>query len=168
MKKNLQLFITLLFASVNCFAQAKIDSSGAMHYKTNNFDCAIFPANAFMFIPAIKRFTPTKEEVDKAELALNTQLEALNKPLINQGGRDPVIHKNLKNYGRQYFGYIDSLGHRMLFINCVWKKGEDEKDFYIHFLKDVEMVMDGGSYYWNIKYDIGANKLVELEINGQG
>src|ERR1700739_4853058 len=144
MKKKLQLFLILLLACANCFAQPKADSAVAMHYKTNDFDCAIFPASAFVFVPAIKRFTPTKEEVDKAELALKTQLEALNRPLVNQGGRGPIIHKNLKKYGRQYFGYVDSSGHRILYINSIWKEGEEKLGFYAGFLKEIQMVMDGG------------------------
>jgi hypothetical protein len=168
MRKKLQLFIILLFASATCFAQAKIDSAVAMHYKTNDFDCAIFPASADAFIPAVTRFTPTQQEVEKAELALKTQLEALNTPMVNQPKGCPVIHKNLKNYGRQYFGYTDSLGHRILYINCIWKKGEDAAEFKDHFLKNMIHALDGCSYYWVVRYYIDTGKLFNLYINGQG
>jgi hypothetical protein len=156
-----QILSIFLFTCTNCFDQ---DSIVAEHYKTSEFDCAIFPANSFAFVPGAKRFTPTHQDIDKAEHALNTQLKALD----SIGYNSPRIYKHLQKYGRQYFGYIDSLGHRMLLINCIWKDKDFDDMFDRDFLRQIIMVDDGGDNFWNVKCNIDTDKLFELEVNGQG
>ncbi len=107
-----------------------------------------------------ERFTPTKQDIDKAEVALNRDLKTLNRQNLNQTST-PVIHKKLRKYKRQYFGYIDKNGERILLINCFWDK-ESERNW----LNNRVVVLDGGSYYWNVKYNIDKDKLFDLQING--
>ena len=165
MKNKILAIVAFVLASTNCFAQ---DSIVAEHYKTSEFDCAIFPATAFSYVTSGKHFTPTHRDIDKAEHALNTKLKKIDSILSDQGGHDPIIYEHLKKYVRQYFGYIDSQGHRILFINCVWKDKDFGEMFDRQFLRDEIMVNDGGSYFWNVKYDIDADKLFDLGVNGQG
>jgi len=156
------IFMMLIVSATYCFAQEK-PSTSVDHYKTNRFDIAIFPpAKAFLISRPL--FTPSREEVNKAETALDRQLKELNSKLFNQV-TTPIIHKHLKKYKRQYFGYIDENNDRILFINCFWgKEIMHEKEW----LKQRIMVNDGGSYYWSIKYNIKTDKLFELYVNGEG
>src|ERR1041385_6165563 len=146
MKKSIIIFLFLTVTAA--FSQTKRDALKIDHYRTSAFDCTIFPANYGMIVGE-KRFTPTRQEIDKAETALELQLTKLNAKRPNQSS-SPIIDKNLSKYVRQYFGYIDKQGHRILFINCLWKK---ENEDYL-WLKEQRMVLDGGSYYWNIKFDL--------------
>ena len=52
---------------------------------------------------------------DKAEIILAKDLKSLNKQFGNQSST-PIIDKNLHKYKRQYFGYIDKNGNRILLI----------------------------------------------------
>jgi len=106
-----KILMFILLASSNLFGQTDTITATVDHYKTNKFDVAIFPANSLDLIPG-ERFTPTRLEIDQAELMLQNNLKALNKELINQSST-PVIHKNLRKYKRQYFGYIDQNGNRI-------------------------------------------------------
>ncbi|MDR6967735.1 hypothetical protein J2X31_001747 [Flavobacterium arsenatis] len=134
----------------------------AEHYKTSNFDVAIFPDNYFDLI-GNKRFTPLKQDVLLAESVLKTRLKQLNKDLINQFDK-PIIHKKLHKYKRQYFGCFDENGRKYLLINCFWfNKGNHE-----NWLKQRIDVLDGGSYYWNVRYYFDTDKLEKLEVNGVG
>ena len=133
----------------------------ADHYKTSKFDIAIFPATSLDMIPG-KRFTPTKNEIELAELSLKIELKELNKPLINQHD-SPIIHKRLRKFKRQYFGYINESGHRILLINCFWNKQAHK-----NWLNSKVSVLDGGSYYWSINYDLDTLNLYDLYINGSG
>lgn len=99
--------------------------------------------------------------MDKAETALKQQLKKLNSRLINQAF-SPVIYKNLKKYKRQYFGYINKNNEHTLFINCFWGNEIFHEN---EWLKNRIMVLDGGSYYWNVKYNIEKD---ELDVNGEG
>lgn len=153
MKSFLLYFI--LFTTF-CFSQE------AEHYKTKEFDVAIFPETYKELLPE-KRFTPTHENITEAELALRTKLEDLNYLLTHQSN-SPVIHKNLSKYLRQYFGYIDENGNRILIINCFWKNVD--KMAKKLWLKDRITVRDGGSFYWNVKYNLDTGELFDLEVNG--
>lgn len=110
-----------------------------------------------------ERYSPTKEDVLKAEQLVKKQLISLNQPMLNQGGRCPIIHKNLSKYLRQYIGYIDQNGDRILWINYIRRK---EKDQASRLDKDVVLVLDGCSNYWNVKVNLSRERLYDLRING--
>jgi hypothetical protein len=80
---------------------------------------------------------------------------------MNQSS-SPIIHKNLKKYKRQYFGYINEKGEKILYINSLWKKNEKETKW----LQQIIMVSDGGSHYWNIEYNLETEELENLKVNG--
>lgn len=146
------LFITYTFL----FAQAK-DSTAAWHYKTATYDCAIFPKTNTDYPLAGERFTPGFPDIDKAEHALQEQLLQQK----DTTGRIAGIYRNLKKYKRQYFGYTDKNGHKILFINCFW----DDKRFIKDWTSQMIMVDGGGSSYWKVRYDLTTNKLYGLQIN---
>lgn len=155
-----KLSILLLFFCMVIFAQRK---TIAELYKTNSFEAAIFPIENDSSFPT-PDFTPSRSEVDLAEKALIKDLKNLNHSLINQSNT-PIIHKNLKKYCRQYSGYINKDGDRILLINCFWKSN---KEVYKNFLYIYIYILDGGSFYWNVKYNIETGKLYDLNINGEG
>ncbi|WP_026725500.1 hypothetical protein [Flavobacterium sasangense] len=151
-------YIILLFLS-SCFIHAQ---NVAEHFKTKQFEVAIFPESSNDLMQQ-NRFTPTKEEIFKAENALKSKLKYLNNPLINQSS-SPIIHKNLKKYKRQYFGYINDKGEKILYINSLWSKSNREN----YWLQQIIIGSDGGSYYWNIEYNLETDELESLKINGYG
>ncbi|TDQ18226.1 hypothetical protein DFQ04_0024 [Algoriphagus boseongensis] len=177
MKSIIFQFITVI-VFLSCNKNLKVDNSNenfrsesndieildstniALHYKTKKFEVAIFPKEYKDFLPE-KRFTPTKSEIEKAELALETKLKNINKEQINQSS-SPIIDKNLHKYRRQYFGCIDDNGKKYLLINCFWSDRENSKGW----LNGMIMVLDGGSYYWEIEYYIENDELKNLSING--
>jgi hypothetical protein len=55
---------------------------------------------------------------------------------------------------------MDGNGDRILYINCFWDKKID------YFLDLPVIVLDGGSYYWEVKFNLDKGKLFELYING--
>lgn len=151
-------YIIILFLS-SCFIYAQ---NVAEHFKTRQFEVAIFPESSNDLMQQ-NRFTPTKEEVFKAENALKLKLKYINNPLINQSS-STIIHKNLKKYKRQYFGYINDKGEKILYINSLWSKSI--KEHHWHWLNEIIMVSDGGSHYWNIEFNLETDELINLSVNG--
>jgi hypothetical protein len=152
------IYITILFLLSNLyFVNAQ---NIAEHFKTRQFEVAIFPESSDEIMQQ-NRFTPTKEEIIKAENALKSKLKYINNPLINQSS-STIIHKNLKKYKRQYFGYINDKGEKILYINSLWKKNEEENKW----LNRLIWVSDGGSHYWNIEYNLETDELINLSVNG--
>ncbi len=149
-------YIILLFLS-SCFIHAQ---NVAEHLKTKQFEVAIFPESSDEIMPG-KRFTPTKEDIFKAENALKSKLKEANRNFENQSN-SPIIHRNLKKYKRQYFGFINDKGEKILYINSLWKNNEKETKW----LQQIIMVSDGGSYYWNIEFNLETDELINLSVNG--
>ncbi|MBK7138921.1 MAG: hypothetical protein IPH74_07800 [Bacteroidetes bacterium] len=161
MRRALTTLTVILLIILDNLGQVGTTFKMVDHYKTKKFDTAIFPANYLDNIPG-QRFTPSRKEIEKAEIGLKNNLKALNNPIVNQSST-PIIHKKLNKYKRQYFGYIDKNGDRILLINCFWSKDKDYSDLW---LMERIMVFDGGSYYWNVKFNLDKNELFELGING--
>ena len=139
MTRIVTILTLMLLTTFNSFGRINIPFKKADHYKTKKFDVAIFPKNYFEFI-SDQRFTPTRQEIDKAEIALCNNLKISNKQLVNQSST-PSIHIKLNKYKRQYFGYIDKNGDRILFINSFWSKNENNTE---RWLTSEIMVLDGG------------------------
>ena len=161
MMRQLTILTSLLLIFLTSYGQTDTVFKKADHYKTKKFDVAIFPANYHDLIGG-QRFTPTRADIDIAEHVLRTDLKDLNKDLVNQTST-PIIQKKLNKYKRQYFGYIDKNGDRILLINCFWSKDKDEHD---RWLQDRITVLDGGSYYWRVKFNLDKRGLFELNVNG--
>jgi len=169
MKKLLLLILTLNFGLT--FSQ------NIELIESRNFKGAIFPKMYDIPLtenPSIeKRFTPTKEEIVELENQLRSQIKMINKNKPNQGKHyGPIIHKRLKRYDRQYIGFIDQYGQRVIQVNFIWN-GYSIGDFIRGFEKPDEswktewqMWLDGGSYYWNLKYIIDKREFVDFQVNG--
>lgn len=110
-------------------------------------------------------FTPTKEMIVNMEKQLKLQIKKLTADAPNQGkGLGPVIHRNLDKYFRQYVGLTDEKGTRYILINFIWAKSGvwDDKDA----LTDWIQVDDGGSSFWNIKYNLSTKTFYDGQVNG--
>jgi len=161
MKIELLIIGLLTISLSHSLLAQKNDTIIVDHYKTVDFDCAIFPKNSDDMVPG-PRFTPTREDINRAECILKIDLKKLNKDLINQ---PPIIHENLSHYKRQYFGYYDEKGQKILLINCFWDRPGIE-EFEIGWLKGMIQVSDGGSNFWSVKFNMDKDKLFDLSING--
>src|ERR1700722_5712046 len=156
MKKTL-LALYFIIASLTLYAQVK-DSTAAWEYKTDNYDCAIFPmAYSSDIVHNTKRFTPGFPDIDKAEKAIAQQMLTPR----DTTKRLPDVYRHIKKYRRQYCGYTNNDGHKILYINMFWEEDKYVKDW----LKQMVMVQGGGSNYLSMKYDLTDNKLYDLQIN---
>jgi hypothetical protein len=117
----------------------------------------IFPAEpkpipGLFYSPTTSYWTPSKSDVLVAEERLVPFLKTSTDPNI------PVILKNLETYKRQYRGLMS----------------DGKKQIAIHFFCDAyqedwrveEIVMDGGSCFFNVLFSTQTGAFSDLEING--
>lgn len=109
-----------------------------------------------------ERYTAVEEDVLLAERMIKEGLAELNNPMTDQGDGCPVIHRNLKKYIRQYVGYVNTAGEKVIWINFLWKSGTDNQTL----TNEVVIVLDGCSHYWNIKVNLDKRMLYDLSVNG--
>ena len=142
-------------------------SSESILIKGKDFTGYIFDKNHFVLMTIdnqSKRYTPSKEDIFLAESIIKNKLKCINTSLMNQGDNCPIIHKKTKKYIRQYVGFINNRNEKIVWINFIWKDKFSNDKIY----KDIIQVMDGCSYYWNIKVNLETKTLNDLNINGQG
>lgn len=157
--------LILLCLAVGTLTNSRsMDNNAPTYIKERKFEGYIFPKEYVLDIPAenIKsRYTPSKEDIIKAENIIEEQIYYINKSLINQTGGCPIIHKNLNKYKRQYFGFINDKGESIIWINLIWKK-----EITASWGQEVVIILDGCSHYWNIKINLISNKAFDLQVNG--
>ncbi len=107
-----------------------------------------------------KEFTPTINEIILAEKLLYKNLDTINNKWASS------VHKNLKTYLRQYFGYINVNGERIIYIYAFRKK--DLPELRKQWLQNLIMVEDGGDNYWQIEINLNTKKLLSFGINSVG
>jgi hypothetical protein len=121
---------------------------------------------------SLKKFTPTKQDIILAEQILKQQIEKANNPKFNQFGRRQYIHRNLNKYFRQYAGFINENGDRVIHINFYWDRFnifdrlKGDWDGRLDYTSDYAVVMDGGYRYWNVNVNLTTKSLYNLSVNG--
>ena len=110
-----------------------------------------------------ERFTPSESDIAEAESVLAIQIREINKARLNQTGSCPVIDETLPTFKRQYLGYINRDGDKVVWINFIGGKEKKNSD---QLSKEIVVVFDGCSHYWNIKVNITRSKLYDLSVNG--
>lgn len=109
------------------------------------------------------RFTPEDADIAKAEKLMQKKIAYLNRFHENQEGKVPIIDEHLRKYERQYLGFTDIHGYRIIFINAIW----DSKFKGNALGRDIVRTTGGGPYYWSVKVNIDTEKVYGLEVNDQ-
>ncbi len=109
------------------------------------------------------RFTPEDIDIATAEMLMQKKLPFLNRFHEHQEGMCPVIDEFLDRYTRQYVGFTDIRGFRIVWINFVW----DEK-MTKQLSQDIVRTEGGCGHYWSIKVNLDTEKVYGLEVNTDG
>ncbi len=137
------------------------DKTIAQHRLTSSYNVAIFP-KSYPAIPRFESFTPTLDQVDLAERALSRDLRSLNRELRNQTD-DYIIHQRLGRYNRQYFGYINKAGEKVLLIKAFWRM-EDRNSNENNWFNEMVRPTQTGGLSWSIEYNLDRNMLYDFFV----
>ena len=152
--------ILCLFINTLCI----LSYSQSIYIENRNYKGYIFPKDyqVYGFPPNPNNFTPSKEDVEDAELILR---DYFKKRSFTSCSECPSINrKTLKNYFRQYAGEFAENGNKIIFINFIHK---EEKDIVSleDMKKDIIFIHDGDTCFWKIYIDITSKKVVEIVVN---
>ncbi|MGD1843170.1 MAG: hypothetical protein ACFB0B_20080 [Thermonemataceae bacterium] len=155
--------IMLISCSIFIYSAIAQDDNASLHLKTPYFEGVILEAKcaAYTVKEPLKRFTPTKEEVMLLEKSLREQIREINKQHPRQNARSGFIEDRLPEYKRQYIGYVNAEGEKVIYVNCFTDEIK-EKDFCEELI-----VMDGGSAYWQIHFNVKKNEFFKFSVNGE-
>ncbi len=114
--------------------------------------------------PTFEKFTPTEEEIGIAKELSKDYIDSLDQnrdtKIVKQYGK--LLKYNDSDYFRQYVGYVDGNGNRIVFINAACKSYGQKSDLN----KNWVFVLDGGSCFYQIKVDLTNKKCIDFSVNG--
>lgn len=131
-----------------------------------NYKGVIFPSEKKLNPKdTVTRWVPSELDIQNLELQLEKFIVKRNKKkLYYEGNGYPIISINLKKYIRQYVGYLSSKGEKIIYVNCFWYEKNDP--FSKNWESRLIQVFDGGSYYWQIHYNVARKRFFSYSING--
>ena len=94
---------------------------------------------------------------------MQKKLAFLNRNHENQEGMCPIIDEHIRKYTRQYVGFTDINGAKIIWINAVW----DDK-MQKQLSQDIVRASGGCGHYWSIKVNLDTEKVYGLEVNESG
>jgi hypothetical protein len=170
--KRLTLFF-LVICGLSANAQRIIKAEKVSGYSTHiigdTFEGAIFSSE----LQNVSHFIPSNTEVVLAESLLPKLLNSI-KPINTYGNEhNTIIRKNLRNYYRQYFGYIDKNGDKIIYIRFLFKyngfvQRDNRKNKNIpDWQKGEIIVKDGGTSFWQIKINLKTRSYFDYFVNGE-
>jgi len=128
--------------------------------KGRGFTGYIFPDTHIVYpfySESENRFTPSNTDIIFTEKFIAANIKSMSLS-------SPEIHKKLHKYTRQYVGFINDKGQRVVWVNFIWSKSG-----YVDMInKDIVKVSDGGTHYWNIKMKLDSKELYDLRVNCLG
>lgn len=150
-------------ADDSCYKITKVAGSDNVYLETKRFSGTIFSANTkFSDHDSDKRFTPTIPEIFKAEV--------LFKNCLTTGKKDDdgiFVDKKMIDkpsaYYRQYVGFLNKKGQKVIFFNCFKKKIQLHG---FNWKKDELMVMDGGNAFFNVMINLTTQACSRFIVNG--
>lgn len=107
-------------------------------------------------------FIPSVEEIFKAEQIFQKCL-TLGGVDINGIEMSSNRIQHLSKYYRQYQGYYNEIGEKIVFINCFIKQSVESDP---NWKKTMKLTRDGGNNYFNIEINITTGACSSFLING--
>ena len=113
----------------------------------------------------LEKFSPTIEQIGFAKELSKNHIDSLEQnrdsKIVKQYGK--ILKFKHSDYYRQYVGFIDAKGNKIIFINAVCKAYGQKDDLKKRWV----FVLDGGSCYYQIKVDLTNKKCLDFSVNGE-
>lgn len=107
-------------------------------------------------------WTPQKEEIIKIDAQIKKIIKKAYRNLDSiEYESYKYIIKNLKDYNRQFIGYIEN-GDKMLYINFYYKKIDNDKNKPDSIM---QWALGGGVNFFDITINLSKNKTMDFIIN---
>ncbi|MFZ4402399.1 MAG: hypothetical protein ACOYO1_20400 [Bacteroidales bacterium] len=160
--KNILLLLTLIISTINGLAQV---SEKDIVYKWESGDIENKIIMLILNDSITQKFIPSINEIKLAkELSIN-YIDSLEKnrnyEVIKKYGK--ILKYKHKNYYRQYAGYINTKGEKIIIINACCSEFKQ----HVNLEKNWLLVMDGGSCFFKIKVNIQNKRCHDFSVNGE-
>jgi hypothetical protein len=123
---------------------------------TSNYAIIMWQKSDHLLFNNATSTTLSKQEIELTERILHKAVEKHNRKEKNQ------FYKtlSLSLYYRQYVPVINSKGQKEVWVNCIGTKPEN------YWRKEIQIVYDGGNYYFNVKINLSTGEFYQFSVNG--
>lgn len=117
-------------------------------------------------------YTPTFTDIESTEKVLLTELKKESQTKKEKYSVAKIVFNELKTSYRQYIGYINPQGEKLICINGFpneedWaKKKSTEPPYNPVWYNHIFKVFDGGPSFWHITINLTTKKIVFFGVNG--
>lgn len=146
MKKIISVLLMIVVPCL-CFSQKKISMPVSGHH----FKGYVFSKDYYVFGYSDKRCDLTLNDIKKSESIMHAFFAARHMKKIIR-----------REYIRQYFGFLDENGHKIVYINLIRRRSAKQFSMSTEYVS----VYDGGDDFWNILIDLNEEKVINYNING--
>ncbi len=162
--RNIIITLLILTFATSCSNRNNKETSERINFR---FAILNLPAEEFRYITQdfANVWNPDTIDLIKAEQLIKKAVRTTEGELLSI--------QSLPNYFRQYVGFLNSAGERMLWVNalCDIKDGmvENNGEFELQpwpWKTEPIIVDDGGDCYWNILINIDKQEYSNFYVNG--
>jgi hypothetical protein len=147
------IWIILMINSISLYSQ--------INQKDIIFDWINSSDSEWMNIDStFQKFTPKNNEIIKAKELSIGYIDSLEKNREKQYVK--ILNHKHKSYYRQYVGYIDNKGDRIILINAFCEPFNEKRDLKTDWV----FILDGGSCFYQIKINLSTLKCFDFFVNG--
>jgi len=100
-------------------------------------------------------------EIIQLEKLISKKVAEINKEERRGGHFKFDYVGNPRKYYKQFIAVVNLKGEKEVWVNCLC-----DIDNISYFKKDIVLVLDGGSCYFNLKINLTKNTVYDLMING--
>lgn len=150
-------------ASAHNYKITKVEDSKNLYLETENFSGIIFSVKNKKYNGKSRGFTPTVDEIFKAEKIFEQWLE-LGKKDLNGILVDKRMIKSPSDYYRQYISYYNEKGEKVIYFNCFTKNSTSNSN---NWKKEELIVMDGGNNYFSVLINLQIEACSLFMVHGR-
>ncbi len=121
------------------------------------------------FIDIKEKFTPSISEVKQTEKILNDNMPAWTKTQYKDDFACPNIYSNMHKYCKQYAGYFNSKGEKIIYLNAFYDEEKFNGEIEKKYIPEAFIIaQDGCSNYWRTEINLNTRELLMFMVNSHG
>ena len=144
------------------YTSTRVEGTNNIYLEAQDFKGVILPSDSTnLNYLGLKEFTPTEEEIFKAERIFQRCLN-IDKIGIDSISIDKDELRPLPKYIRQYAGMYNDAGQKIITLYCIYEPRPEETD---EWKKRIIMIRDGGNSVFSISINITTEGCFHFSIN---
>jgi hypothetical protein len=176
MLKTIILFLMIFINVFKIYGQISISDTitdtitdCSIYIKHDYIEGIIFTGNCPINKPINKKYVrwdPGVADIIIVENYIKDFINKKSKNHIKDTSEDyPLINQNLENYKRQYIGYLNKRGQKIIYVNFIWYDYKQDRSIFSIWKEGWIFGYNQGTKIWEIKVNLDKHKCFDYFVN---